>query len=318
MGISGYFIKPVRASRLFDSLMSACGTQGYSAFAPKEGIGEEANTQEQKPHHSRLKILLVEDHPVNQMVIMTQLESLGYQADCVDNGKDAIAKLSQQNYDIVLMDCQMPVLDGYEATKELRRREGLRRHTIVIALTAHALPHDRDKCLAAGMDDYLSKPIEQEVLGEMIERWVKYTANTKRAKIRSEVQKNTPHPKLSPAGLTALNLDETPLDLERLNSISRGKASFQQQLVQTFVENAQLGLEQMRLALQVNDLVTIEQQAHRIKGSSANVGVRGMPDVAAQLEQQAREKTLEGATERLEALERHLEKVKGFLNNWLP
>ena len=318
MGISGYFIKPVRASRLFDSLMSACGIQGYSALAPKEGIGEEANTQEQKPNHSRLKILLVEDHPVNQMVILSQLESLGYQADCVDNGKDAIAKLSQRNYDIVLMDCQMPVLDGYEATKELRRREGLRRHTVVIALTAHALPHDRDKCLAAGMDDYLSKPIEQEVLGATIERWAEYTANAKRAKIRPEVKTNTPHPKLNPAALTALNRDESPLDLERLNNISRGKVSFQQQLVQTFVENAQLGLEQMRLALQVNDLVTIEQQAHRIKGSSANVGVRGMPDVAAQLEHMAREKTLEGATEQLETLERQLEQVKDFLNNWLP
>ena len=311
MGISGYFIKPVRASRLFDSLMSACGTQGYSAFVPKESIREEANIQKQKPNHSVLKILLVEDHPVNQMVILSQLEILGYQPDCVDNGKDAIAKLSQQNYDIVLMDCQMPILDGYEATKELRRREGLRRHTVVIALTAHALPSDRDKCLAAGMDDYLSKPIEQEVLGAMIERWAKHIGRPKRTK------KNPSYPKkLSPTTL-AHSLDETPLDLERLNNISRGKVSFQQQFVQTFVENAQLGLEQMRLALPVNDFVTLEQQAHRIKGSSANAGVRGMPDVAAQLEHLAREKTLEGAMEQLEILERQLEQVKAFLKNEL-
>ncbi len=319
IGISGYFIKPVRASRLFDSLMSVCGTQGCSALTPKEGIGsrmsgsgEEANTKEQKP----IKILLVEDHPVNQMVILNQLEILGYEADCVDNGKEAIAKLSKQNYDIVLMDCQMPVLDGYEATQEIRRREGSHRHTVVIALTAHALPNDRDKCLAAGMDDYLSKPIEQEVLGVMIERWAKHTAKSKVAKTNSEVT-NSPHPELSPAALTALSLDETPLDLERLHNISRGKVSFQQRFVQTFVKNAQLGLEQMRLALQVNDFVTLEQQAHRIKGASANVGVRWMPEVAAQLEQQSRSKILEGATERLETLENQLEQVKAFLENWL-
>jgi HPt (histidine-containing phosphotransfer) domain-containing protein len=105
--------------------------------------------------------------------------------------------------------------------------------------------------------------------------------------------------------------------LERLNRISRGKVPFQQQLLQAFVKNAQPGLEQMRVAIQVGDCLTVEQQAHRIKGSSANVGVRLMPDVAAHLERQAREKTLEGATEQLEALERQLEQVKAFLRNWL-
>lgn len=111
-------------------------------------------------------------------------------------------------------------------------------------------------------------------------------------------------------------MHKVPLDLERLHNISGGKVAFQQRLVQAFVDNAQPGLEQMRHALQVNDFVTIEQQAHRIKGASANVGVLLMPDVAAQLERQAREKTLEGATERLEALERQLEQVKAFLKSW--
>jgi HPt (histidine-containing phosphotransfer) domain-containing protein len=112
-------------------------------------------------------------------------------------------------------------------------------------------------------------------------------------------------------------MDEIPLDLERLNDISRGKVAFQQRLVQAFVKNAQLGLEQIRLALELNDFITVEQQAHRIKGASANVGVRLMPNVAAQLERQAREKTLEGAKDRVETLERQLEQVKAFLENWV-
>lgn len=318
MDLSGYLIKPVRASRLFDLLVSVFPDQARSAMssavrqatiAPEEGIGyrvsgirEEANTKDLEPPQSLPKILLVEDHPVNQLVILNQLQMLGYEADCVDNGKDAIAKLEAQNYDIVLMDCQMPVLDGYQATQELRRREGLHRHTVVIALTAHALAGDREKCLAAGMDDYLSKPVDQEALGAMIQRWVKHTA-------KPEV-KNTPEPSLP-------SLNETPLDLQRLHNLSRGRVTFQKRLVQAFVDHAQPGLEQIRRALQLNDFVTVEQQAHRIKGASANVGVLLMPDVAAQLERQAREKTLEGATERLQGLERQLEQVKAFLNNWL-
>lgn len=300
MDISGYLIKPVRSSRLFNSLIST--------FAPEKSIsyqvsrnGKQAKTQESKPSQPQLKMLLVEDHPVNQMVILNQLEMLGLQADCVSNGKEAIATLSRENYDIVLMDCQMPILDGYETTRQIRQREGGHRHTIVIALTAHALPSDRDKCLAAGMDDYLSKPLEQEALGAMIERWANYQP---KPEVNNTLESST------------ISMENAPLDLQRLHKLSKGKISFQQRLVQTFVENAAPGLQQIRLALQSNDFGTIEQQAHRIKGASANVGVLVMPDAAAQLERQAREKTLEGANERLEALERHLEQVKAFLENW--
>ena len=309
MEISGYLIKPVRASRFFESLACAFVSEAQTGcwVSPTE---QQANEQVRKLHLSPLKILLVEDHEVNQMVILNQLQMLGLEADCVENGEKAIAKLAQQDYDIVLMDCQMPVLDGYEATQEIRRREGSDRHTIIIALTAHALPTDREKCLAVGMDDYLSKPIDQDALGAMIERWAKHPVKPIVVPTPATIQ---PHPQPS-----TLNSKEIPLDLERLNRISRGKVEFQQRLVEAFIKNAQPGLEQMRHALQVHDFGTIEQQAHRIKGASANVGVQLMPQVAAQLEQQAREKTLEGATEKLEALERQLEQVKAFVENGWP
>ncbi|MGB5960419.1 MAG: response regulator [Coleofasciculaceae cyanobacterium] len=291
--ISGCVIKPIRASRLFDSLASACGKDDYNISritATENAI---------KPNNSSLKILLVEDHPVNQMVILNQLEMLGYQADWVENGQKAIAKLQTQNYDIVLMDCQMPVLDGYEATQAIRRQEGTKRHTIIIALTAHALPADREKCLAAGMDDYLTKPVAQEALGETIARWIKTTSS----------DNDTP-------ATTVLNMNNSPLDLQRLNSLSSGKVAFQQRLVQIFIDNAFPGVEQMRRAILENDYKTIEQQAHRLKGASANVGVLIMPDVAGQLEQQARDKKLEGATELLDSMENQLQQVKLYLKNW--
>jgi PAS domain S-box-containing protein len=140
MDISGYLIKPVRASRLLDCLVNALAPQEQENEGRVSHEQEEATTENPKPPKSSLKILLVEDHEVNQMVTLNQLAMLGFEADCVGNGEEAIAQLAQQNYDLVLMDCQMPILDGYDTTQEIRRREGLERHTTIIALTAHALP----------------------------------------------------------------------------------------------------------------------------------------------------------------------------------
>lgn len=121
------------------------------------------------------RILLVEDTLINQKVVLNQLDVLGYHADCVNNGQECLDRLHEYQYDLILMDCQMPVLDGYQTTKIIKERErnqegyGTKTHkTVIIGLTAYAMKHDRDKCLAAGMDDYLSKPVTLEVLDKMI------------------------------------------------------------------------------------------------------------------------------------------------------
>jgi PAS domain S-box-containing protein len=295
--VSGYVLKPIRTSRLFNRLLEAIAPD---SLLEEENPSPSPDNSDRSVRHT-LKILLVEDHPVNQTVTLSQLQVLGYAADCVSNGQEALTQLQQQDYDIVLMDCQMPVLDGYEATQALRRREGERRHTIVIALTAHALPAEREKCLAVGMDDYLSKPIEPDALQGAIARWTTLATPPAATEVATEP---------SPA------LNETLLDGERLQRISRGRVSVQRKLLQMFVENARRGLEQIHLALQVEDFATVEQQAHRIKGASANVGVRSLPELAAQLEQQAREQVIEGAAERLEALECHLMQIEAFLSTW--
>lgn len=117
-------------------------------------------------------ILIVEDNLVNQKVILGLLKKFGYGANTVKNGKEAINAISDMHYDLVFMDCQMPVMDGYDATREIRTREGDDKHTVIIAMTANAMPNDREKCFNVGMDDYISKPINPAILKQKLSDWL--------------------------------------------------------------------------------------------------------------------------------------------------
>ncbi|MEG4320187.1 MULTISPECIES: PAS domain S-box protein [unclassified Microcoleus] len=298
IGFSGYLTKPVKAHRLFDCLVNA--------IAP----GETINQPIANPTFNRasaidnrelasLKILLVEDTPINQKVGLNQLKVLGCAADVANNGAEALSMLAIKKYDIVLMDCQMPVLDGYEATLELRRMEaagaaaGSReqaRKTVVIAMTANALKGDREKCLAAGMDDYISKPIAIEKLKSVLENWS--------AHLKIEI------PKFKGEELQDSEPDlESVVDMARLHEISGADLEFEREILQTFVVDTGSYLEDAKGAIASGDLETLARRAHQIKGVSATAAVRLMPQMAAQLQTLAESNDLEGATKIIAELE---------------
>ncbi|KGF73901.1 hypothetical protein DO97_06005 [Neosynechococcus sphagnicola sy1] len=131
-------------------------------------------------HPSSVKILVVEDNKVNQKLALKQLKVLGYVADVASDGQEALQRMDQDTYDIVLMDCQMPILDGYDTTRVIRQREGVHRQTVVIAITANTSTADREKCRESGMDDFLSKPVTQEDLSAILNHWIQHIVRQSR------------------------------------------------------------------------------------------------------------------------------------------
>ncbi len=172
-GIATHLTKPPKRSHLRRCLEAAVsGVEDTVAglgpsTRPRTAAGHDQHTREAEA----TRVLIVEDDPVNRMVVVRRLEMSGYAVDVAVNGLEALDVLAKAGYDLVLMDCQMPEMDGYRATEEIRRREGASKHTTIIAMTAHALEGDRDRCLAAGMDDYISKPIDVDELRATLERW---------------------------------------------------------------------------------------------------------------------------------------------------
>jgi signal transduction histidine kinase/CheY-like chemotaxis protein len=179
VGFSAYLVKPVSPSQLLDALSTVLGTykEGISTTLITRHTLAESQTakavpvpKQEKPIDAR--ILVVEDNVVNQRMAMRMLEKLGCRVDVVANGLEAVEMVERLKYDLVFMDCQMPEMDGYEATAEIRRREDASQHTLIIAMTAHTMQGDREKCLKAGMDDYIAKPVKKESLLKLLEKWM--------------------------------------------------------------------------------------------------------------------------------------------------
>jgi CheY-like chemotaxis protein len=171
IGIDGYFNKPIKQSELYDAIISVLGiAKDQTKKHQEKKITTRHTLKEHKKQTAR--ILVVEDNLVNQKVALFLLKKFGYQADTASNGKEGVKAVQQVSYDLILMDVMMPEMDGYEATQKIRAMDNNRKDIPIIAMTANAMKGDREKCLKAGMNDYITKPVKPENLLEAITNWV--------------------------------------------------------------------------------------------------------------------------------------------------
>ncbi|WP_375501089.1 ATP-binding protein [uncultured Nostoc sp.] len=260
------------------------------------------------PH--KLRILLTEDNLVNQKIALKQLQSLGYSADVAGNGKEALQLLEKIPYDLILMDCQMPVLDGLETTKEIHRWPKSSfvsgRRPVVIAMTANAMKEDQQMCLDAGMDDYLSKPVIKEKLAAALERWGGAIFREKETDVLEQT-------------VSTIDVDsfELPIDWKRLHQLSENNSEFELELLQLFVEDIQPRLEVIKIAIATHDYNQLALETHQIKGASTNMGVTTMYLAAEKLEQLAINQERRGTTNLIFELEEFVKRIQEFLSRTL-
>jgi PAS domain S-box-containing protein len=266
-----WLMKPVSQSSLYDSLARA-----LPSAAPKEELAPAAanGRVDTSPvaNGRKLKVLVAEDNPLNQKLARLQLRKLGMEVDTVGNGREAVEAVTRIPYDLVLMDCQMPEMDGYDATREIRRREGTQRHTRIVAMTAHAMAGDREKCLAAGMDGYISKPVRAEVLEETLKQVIgngngAASPAAQAPRIADNAASRPPGPPFDPNTLAALRSDGM-LD----------------ELAELFLNDTPAAVERIGAAFALMDFKSAASEAHRLKGSAAALGAQPMFELCQQLQ----------------------------------
>jgi PAS domain S-box-containing protein len=293
LGAAAYLTKPVRQSQLFDCLMTILNkpvSVDGSPFRPT--LVTKHSLREAKFSTSfQGRILIAEDNAVNMEVAICHMEKLGLQADIVANGREAVAALEQNPYDLVLMDCQMPEMDGYAATAEIRRREAGKRHTPIIAMTANAMNGDRDKCIAAGMDDYITKPINANHLFAVLKRWLGQTGGRGRKTTTKALSRSR----------------ESKADVNVAARLNELRQEFSEEmvvrLIDKFLPDTERRLVALREAVETADAAVVARAAHGLKGSFGNIGSQEAAAICSQMEQEARSGSTASADHMLERLQ---------------
>jgi CheY-like chemotaxis protein/HPt (histidine-containing phosphotransfer) domain-containing protein len=273
---SAQLAKPLKASQLYNTLVQLL-------TAGRVGQEEVETVTDGKRTRSALRILLAEDNAMNQKVALRLLERLGYRADVAANGLQAIEALERQPYDVVLMDVQMPELDGLDATRRICEHWPPETRPHIIAMTANALPEDREACFAAGMNDYVAKPIRAEEL----------VAALKRARPLGNGG-------AGPDGVGYISLDDGALE----NLRDLGGDDFLGEVIDAFLADAPQLLATLRRSLQEQGTEELRRAAHTLKSNGATLGAEEFAELCRTLEQRARTGELDGAAELVERIER--------------
>ncbi|MFA4916098.1 MAG: ATP-binding protein [Syntrophales bacterium] len=317
---------PIKKSALYNALLSV------KNISP-EISNRIPHVEQQAPETEETfkgKILVAEDNEVNQILAREMFKSLGYEADIVTNGKEAVEAISTKYYDIVFMDCQMPEMDGYQATRIIREKEasaliGHQSQIPIVALTAHALAGDDQKCLSAGMSDYLSKPYTRDQLKSVLDRWRCKDINQQegpciKAKKKPSSCFATDEQSVSDKGGGSNNATEQQngtthiLDQSKLDSIRllqrEGRPNILYRVITTHLDEVPRLLKSLSEALSVNDIPVIQRTAHTLKSSNANLGATELTMLCREMELMCKENKLNNADQLLAKIEKEYKKVK--------
>jgi len=293
-GFSACLTKPVKQSRLYDCLVTVLGSIETTEDKSKPAL----ITPMKKKDGAKFRILLAEDNTINQKVALKVLEKLGYHADAVANGEEAVKTLETIPYDLVFMDCQMPVMDGYEATTAIRNRHSaVRNHDIlIIAMTANAMKGDREKCLAVGMNDYVSKPISPRELSDVLEKWLNPAEKKEEGKNR---QAGTGDNNIGKVFDRAALLDRLMDDEALLVDI-----------LKEFITNTPELIARLKESVEAGDTEEARRAAHTLKGSASNISAVALTETARRAEMDARNGNLDEMGNLLGSIEKDFRELK--------
>ena len=333
-GFSGYLTKPVRKAQLQECLLAVMNRipqddkgQVSSSLITRHSLSEVRG-------QARIRILVADDHRVNQQLAVLMLERLGYRADVVANGSEAIEAMSRVPYSLILMDCQMPEMDGFQATGEIRRCEAsplkpevsddmrtIHHRIPIIAMTANAMRGDRDVCLEAGMDDYLAKPIKPDQLEVMLTKWlpkvksdeldIRPEAQDERQVTSNERGNISEEMHMVPNDVLPAPIDETVLDEWK----SMGGQEFISRMVGQFISDATACVTALEYAIQQNDLSQIQEIAHGLKGICRNMGAEPLGSICLVLEQQKGDQAHDKLSNTLRDLQSEFQRVCDTLHH---
>jgi two-component system, sensor histidine kinase and response regulator len=302
LGFAAYLTKPVRVRELIDAVarvMSGGPRQWQMDTQPMITL----NMLTQPPPQQRFagKVLLVEDNFVNQKVAVRFLERLGCTVEVASNGAESVAACQERQFDIVLMDLQMPVMDGMTATRKIRALE-TSGHIPIIALTANAMTGDRELCEAAGMDGYLTKPIEVERLRNVLAKF----GLEKPDAADADVPADGPNRSVGSAA---------PVDLGKFQSLTDGDQAFAQELVTAFISSGEQQMAEIGAALAQNDRAAVAKTAHKLKGACANIHAHALTSLAERMEIDSAAADARVLDQCVAQLRREFDRVKAFLTD---
>jgi CheY-like chemotaxis protein len=278
LGLTAYLTKPIKHTHLLETMLAALGAATTATVSPTLMARPALRDTPRS-----LRILLAEDNPVNQKLAVRLLEKRGHSVVVAKSGREVLDIVASQHCDIVLMDVQMPEMDGFQATAAIRVREqSTATHLPIIAMTANAMPGDRERCLAAGMDAYVSKPIQAEALFTTL-------ADLSRA-VHGRAAPEGPHtPQMGEQEFMRTEQDPDRI-LNCVEGLSHleGDEELYREILALFKEDTPRLMEQLQDALQASDLATVERQAHTLKSTAANIGANGVREAALAVEHSAR------------------------------